>query len=161
MQAAHAVRRQRNRVIFWCCAGGGLTILVVVGILVLKSRGVIPSSRNFSVAAQANDGGQFIWFAVTNEADSPLTIYDATVNGEYKLRPGTSHGSLAIVDARQSYPLKVTIGETALLVQRSFLASGPDGRRGSFKESYTKAAVYVDFKTNRGTFRYRPDRGWD
>ena len=137
-------------------------VIEVVLVLLLKSQGVLRSARQFSVAFH-DDSGQLGWWEVTNEGDAPLQISKVTVNGEFVCKPASGSGQYAAYRSDGEYPVTATIGET-----RSFVQYGPapiTSAQQVFQTTrlsgYTKNAVYIDFQTDRGTFRYRVDRGWE
>jgi hypothetical protein len=142
-----AEQRKRKRLIFWCTAAGVVVVGFAILSALLRSQGVIPSARRFSV--QYRDRDSVAAFIVTNEADSSLVVKSVVVNGEYECRPGALIERDTIPDRTRTYPVELTIGESAGFLK----IYGDDG--------YSKQPVYVDFVTNRGTHRFRMGKGWE
>jgi hypothetical protein len=149
-----------NPAVVWACAGGGLLLLLVV-VLVALNGGGSAGGRKFS-AAFHEEAGQFGAWEVTNEGDTPLRISGVTVNREYSCEPAAGPGRYGDSFSPAAYPVTVAAGQTWAFSQyrpsagggkRLFDLEGPKG--------YATKPAYVEFLTDRGTFRYRPDRGWE
>lgn len=109
---------------------------------------------NFSVhqAADTSDIPVFVGWIITNEDTSPLEVHSVTYNGEFQAPLGVlKPGGVVTRGTPQSEPVKITIGESAAWWQSTFRKEG----------SYAKQVVFIDIKTSRGTFRYRPGKGFE
>jgi hypothetical protein len=142
-------------------AGAGL---LLIGGLVLKNR---TPARRFEANLQSNGGVR--WIAVTNQGDSPLTISGVNVNGEFVCPIGKTAGGVTTRDDEKNYQVTIPASGSGSFLVASVAEIGKRDKNDSiFQEgpardsrSYTKEPVYVDFKTDRGNFRYRVGKGWE
>ena len=117
------------------------------------SRGVFPADRSPMVDQ--------VYWRITNERNDPLVVKGVTYNGEYEAR---LRGDL-ILDPRDDgrvggtfrmsptpgLPVRLTVGESCEVLQCWCWQ----------QKGYVKEIIYIDVHTNRGSFRYRPGRGFE
>lgn len=152
------VSGQRRRRIILLVGGSAILLLAVVAASVLlPALGYAPlpgtgwTEPGFEVSRGIGEDGLFAWWTVTNAADTPLVVRSVYINGEFAAAIGEAPFGNYCQVTKDTLPAKLTIGESAVFVQRSHF----DPER-----SYGKSAVYLDFATNRGTFRYRVGKGF-
>jgi len=80
-------------------------------------------------------------------------IFRFVLNGEYSAPPAArvAFSDRYVRDKSEQFPFTLTIGDS----QEFFEAEFGD------TSSYLKQVLFIDIYTNRGNFRYRPDRGFE
>jgi hypothetical protein len=86
-----------------------------------------------------------IYWTITNTSDAPLTVTRVRYNGDWDAPRGFAYANGSVRPAQGGLPVRLTIGEAC-----HFFQSGFDD-----EPNYTKAVIYIDIETNRGTFRYQ------
>jgi hypothetical protein len=116
--------------------------VVLVAIVIAVVTGGRKGEPGFSVKVD------YSGVLVLNENKATLLVKEVLVNGEWTLHPRTSYTVLGGSATGPSLPLGITVGEQAFF-----------GR--SHAERYEKTWVFIDFRTNRGDFRWRLKSGFE
>ena len=90
-----------------------------------------------------------LYWTITNTLDTPLKVTRVTYNGEWQA-PRAEIFAERLRRTEAGLPVQLTIGEACHIFQYQLGEHAP----GSV---YTKAVIYIDIETNRGTFRHQVD----
>lgn len=87
-----------------------------------------------------------IWWTITNQEESAITINSVTINGEYACPAGFWFREVAVMSNKASFPMRLTIGDRAAAMQYDGAFPG---------KSYQKKPIFIDVRTDRGVFRFK------